>query len=223
MDPDASAYRRSVINALVVLAAVVIALVASALVLPYFSGPNASFQKSVTLSSPEGFTLFLNISSTSISTSGNVNVTSWAVNGSPYISNISAANSWGVLEGGLWTRPCTSGWPIGVGLMQGHYDGNNYTQGKLIPVGSIPILCPVAVVPPHYFAFEPHSSKAFVELAGAPAFWTIRSSLVFGGKSLGPQGLPDSPGPNQLPPGVYTVVAADEWGDVLTTNFRVLS
>jgi len=35
------------------------------------------------------------------------------------------------------------------------------------------------------------------------------------------EGLPAGAGTNQLPSGVYTVIMADEWGDVLTTNFLV--
>jgi hypothetical protein len=51
-----------------------------------------------------------------------------------------------------------------------------------------------------------------VTIGSTPEIWVIQSSLIFGQESIG-QG--------QLPAGVYTALAADEWGDVLVTNFRV--
>ena len=94
--------------------------------------------------------------------------------------------------------------------MEGHYTQDNYTLGTLLPLNSTQPPCPGGSYSPAYFAFEPQTSRALVVLAGKPTFWTIQTVVRFTGTTPG----------YQLPPGVYTAVLADEWGDVLTANFR---
>jgi hypothetical protein len=219
MDPDDVAYRKSVKNMSIVLASIVIVIFAALFIPPYLFPIHDSFQSSVSLGSPEGFTLYLEVNATSVPSPGRVNITVWAANGGGSSLNVTVGESWGVNPDMLWTQTCTPGFPIGVGVMEGHYDQSNYTLGHLLILAAPPILCP-ASFPPSYFDFFPHSSRALVDIRGSPSFWTIAGNLTFSGSSS--TDLPGA-GPDRLPPGVYTVVAADEWGDVLTTNFRVAS
>jgi hypothetical protein len=210
---DDRAYKRSVRNMSIVLAAIVITIFA-ALGYSYLNPVHYNFQKSVSLQTGQSFTLYLNISSTAIPSDGSVNITAWVISTYPSIHNITAANSWAVDSGGLWTRICTSGFPIGVGVMQGHYDSTNVTSGTLLTLIRPAVLCPVQLMTPQWFAFESQSSSALVSVNNNIGTWDIRSAIIFSGTSVVSQGA-------QLTPGVYTVVAADEWGDVLTTNFIV--
>jgi hypothetical protein len=217
MDPDDVAYKKSVRNMSVVLAAIVITIFAALFIPPYVFPAHDTFQSSATVNSAFGFSLNLQINATHLPPGDELSISGWLNNTSSQIDNVSAADSWGVSQGMLWPGSCAEGWPIGLGVMEGHYTQDNYTLGTLIPV-PLPV-CPVSVGTPSYILLEAHSSRALVDLGGTPQFWTIQSNYTFA-YSPG-EGLPGGGATGQLPAGVYTVVLADEWGDVLTTNFLV--
>lgn len=195
----------------VVLAAIVITVFAALFIPPYLFPPHDVFQPSVTAASPFGFTMHLTVNATTVSTGGSVLVTGWLNSTSDYLYNVTAANAWALPQERLWERVCTSGWPIGVGVMEGHYTADNYTLGTLVPIPQPLVACPLQAAAPSYFVFEAHSSKALVSLGGAPAIWNIVTGFTFREYAPG----------YTLPPGVYTAVLADEWGDVLTANFLI--
>lgn len=194
-----------------VLAAIVITVFAAIFIPPYFSPSHNSLQKSASLDSPFGFTLHLEVNSTSIQPGGAILITGWVNSTSANVENVSASNSWAFQQDRLWEKVCTSGWPIGVGVMQGHYTQDNYTLGSLMPIIQPAASCPVSIYTPPYFLFEPRSSKALVTIGGKPDLWIIQTSLAYS------QYMPGY----RLQPGIYTAVLADEWGDVLATNFLV--
>ena len=214
MDPDDLAYRKSVRNMAAVLAAIVITVFAAILVPPYLAPSHDVFEGSVTLPSPFGFNMHLTLNSTSVDPGGAVGNTGWINSTSNSIVNVTAADSWAFSQGRLWQRPCTAGWPIGVGVMKGHYTQDNYSLGSLLPLNQPAYACPVTF-PPQYFLLYPQSSKALASIGGSPALWVLQTGVSFSGRSL----LPGASGP--LAPGVYTAVLADEWGAVLTANFLV--
>jgi hypothetical protein len=207
---DDLAYRKSVRNMSVILAAIVITVFAAIFVPPYLYPPHDVFQSSVSYDSPFEFTLHLRINATSVPHAGAIVLTGWVNSTSSSIENVTAANAWGLPQSRLWGRVCTAGWPIGVGLMKGHYTRDNYTQGTVIPVPQPLASCPVQLSAPRYFLFEAHSSKALVTVGGSTVLWRIQTDFSFRGFSN-----------SALQSGVYTAVVADEWGDVLTTNFLV--
>ena len=193
-----------------VLAAIVITIFAAIFVPPYLFPSHDVFQASTSFDSPFSFTLHLELSSTTLQTNGTLQISGWINSTSDNIENITSSNSWGLQQGLLWRAACASGWPIGLGVMQGHYTSDNYSLGTLLNYTSNtrPLPCPFTSSPT-YFLLEPHSSKALVTLGSGPALWVIQSSFSIGESSAG----------NPMKPGVYTAVVADEWGDVLTANF----
>lgn len=193
-----------------VLAAIVITVFAALFVPPYLNPPRVVYQPSVSVDSPFGFTLHLTFNSTDIKAGGSVLITGWVNSTSASVQNITAGDSWAFPRENLWTRICTPGWPIGLGVMRGHYTQDNYTLGTLIQLPQPLVFCPLQPGIPNYFLLEGHSSKALVTLGGSPAIWTLQTGLTFGG-----------PSGQALQPGVYTAVLADEWGDVLTNIFLV--
>lgn len=207
MDPDDLAYKKSVRNMSLVLAAIAITIFAAIAVSPYVFPATDTFQTSVSYVSAFGFTLHLQVNSTSVPSGGAVMVSGWLNSSSASINNVTASDGWGVGPGGLWTRLCTSGWPIGVGVMAGHYTQDNVTYGTLVQIPQPGASCPVQSATPRYFLLGPHSSRALVDLSGTPQYWVLQSSYSFSAAGLSP--------------GVYTAVLADEWGDVVTTNFAV--
>jgi hypothetical protein len=211
MDPDDVAYGKSVRNMGLVLAAIVITIFAAIFIPPYLNPPHNTFQQSVSYDSGSGFTMYLNQNSTTLGPSGHILFTGWVNSSSDSVENLTAADSWAFPQSSLWEQQCTHGWPIGIGVMSGHYTQDNYTLGTLLQPSISQVQCP-ASGSPQYFLFYPHSFEALASINGNPYRWTIRMSLSFGSESVSP---------NVLPAGVYTAVLADEWGDVLTANFRV--
>ncbi len=213
MDPDDVAYRKSVRNMSLVLAAIVITVFAAIFIPPYLNPPRESFEASVSQDSAFGFTMHLTINATSLASGGGIMLTGWLNSTSASVENVTTADSWALPQERLWGRICTAGWPIGLGIMSGHYTQDNYSSGTLIPLWQPIMYCPAVLGSPQYFLFEPapHSSKALVMLGTSPAIWMIQSDLGFSHDAAG----------GSLQPGIYTAVLADEWGDVLTTNFRV--
>ena len=207
MDPDDLAYKRSVRNMSLVLAAIAVTIFAALVVSPYAFPPSDTFQTSVSYDSAFGFTLHLQINTTDPASGTALQITGWLNSSASSIDNVTASDNWGVAPAGLWTRACTAGWPLGVGIMQGHYTQDNYTMGTLVQVPLTLSSCPTQSSTPGYFLLGPHSSKALVDLDGVPQYWVLQSGFAFG--------------TSHYAPGVYTAVLADEWGDVLTTNFVV--
>lgn len=204
-------YRKSVRNMSIVLAAMAITIFAAIFIPPHFSPAHDVFQSSVSAGTPSGFIMHLTMNATRVGTGGSVLVTGWLNSTSDSLYNITAANAWGLPQNMLWEPPCVSGWPIGIGVMEGHYTADNYTMGTLVPVPKPLTSCPVQAASPSYYVFEKYSSRALVDFGGTPSIWTIQTTFTF------PQYLSGS----GLHPGVYTAVLADEWGDVLTANFLV--
>ena len=204
-------YRNSVRNMSVVLAAIAVTIFAAIFIPPYFSPTHDIFQSSVSAGTPSGFTMHLTMNATRVGAEGGVLVEGWINSTSDSLYNITAANAWALPENLLWENPCTSGWPIGIGVMEGHYTTDNYTLGTLVPAPGPLASCPAQGISPSYFVFEKHSSRALVDFGGTPSIWTIQTSFTFR-QHLSGYGLRQ---------GVYTAVLADEWGDVLTANFLV--
>ena len=202
---------------LVVMALVVFAAI---FVPPYLSPYHDVFQPSVSYDSPYGFTLHLNLNTTSISPAGSVQIEGWVNSSSPAIQNLTVASQWALQEDLLWEDGCTGSWPIGIGIMEGHYTQDNYTLGTLIQITQPLTSCPVSAPPQFILLYPPpHSSQALASVNGNPVHLLLQAGLAFNVRSLAQEPRPGNN--NELPPGVYTVVLADEWGDVLTNNFLV--
>jgi hypothetical protein len=212
-DPDDAAYRKSVRNTVKVLA-VVVAVIAAALILTaYFDVAPDTFQTSTSVASTYPFTMSLAINTTSAQAEDGVSVTAWLNGTSPgsSVDNVTAASEWAFDQTQLvWPR-CQQGFPLGVGVMQGHYTQDNYTLGTLLPIHQSLPPCRESS-PPAWFYFPSQESRVVVFFEGNLTYWNLSVTTDFGPASAV---LP------RLDPGVYTAVAADEWGDLVLTNFNV--
>jgi hypothetical protein len=221
MDSDDVAYRKSERNMAYFLAAIVIVVFAAIFIPPYVNPPSDAFPRSVSYPSGFGFTMNLELNSTSVAPLGHVLLTGWINSTSDSGETINASDSWPYPQSLLWEPPCFSGWPIGVGLMSGHYTQDNYTLGTLLQPNASKAQCPASGSPQYFLLYPNHSSMAAAVVNGNPYRWDLLMSVSLGQYSLTPNTLPGVPGPRGLPAGVYTAVLTDEWGDVLTANFRV--
>ena len=92
--------------------------------------------------------------------------------------------------------------------MRGYYTAENYTLGSVIRIPSPLVSCPVTSNTPSFFIFQPFSSNALVETGGTATVLNLRTALTF---------VPVAAGPGSS--GVYTVICADEWGDLVIAHF----
>jgi hypothetical protein len=209
MDPDDVAYRRSVRNTVVVLAVVVVVLAASiALTLLFDVTPN-TFQTKTSVASTQPLTLTLEVNTTSGAANRGVEISAW-LNGTS-TGNVTANSNWAFDQTKLVYPVCSSGFPLGVGVMQGHYTSDNYSLGTLVSFVLPKQLCPHEQAPA-WFYFASATSRVLVTIGATPVFWVLRVNATVSSASLGV---------SRLAPGVYTAVAADEWGDFVLTNFRI--
>ena len=220
MDPDDVAYRKSVRNMALVLAALAITIFAAIFIPPYLNPSNDVFQTSTSFDSAFGFTMHLQLNTTEVSPTGGLMITGWLNSTSQSIQNVTIMDDWAYSQGGLQEEACIGGWPMGIGVIQGHYTEDNYTLGTLLPLNQTAAGCSVSP-PPQYLLLYPQSSQAQASIGGSLSAWLLRMEFTFGEGSLRNGAIPGVPGPSGLPPGVYTAVLADEWGDVLTANFAV--
>lgn len=212
-DEDEAAYHRSARNMALVLAAMVITVFAALFVPPLVNPPHEQFAPEVYESSPYGFSLYLEVSPTSLGTGGTITVTAWLNNTGGQVDNVTGSSGW--LLPWLSETPCSSGYPvpIGLGVLGGYYTTSNVTSGE--PLAAAPLgPCSSAGPRPPYFAIAPLSTQSIVFYEGALHGWNLSSSFALSGYGNGTKTAFQ---------GVYTVVAGDEWGDLIVTHFKALS
>ena len=142
--------------------------------------------------------------------------------------NITAANLWKYPHDSLnLFNPCGFTSPVGLAILQGYFDSNNFTRGRaLTPYNTgIAYLCTSELYPVAYYLFSPSSNSAQGFNSHGDPLGNQSMSIDFltsgywtGGYGAGP------PGPAQFHPfeGTYTVVVADEWGGITISHFSVI-
>jgi hypothetical protein len=126
-------------------------------------------------------------------------------------NNVSVSNGW-PLQVSL--GPCENVYdqPFGIAVFAGHIDEQNLSEGQRVAIFPI-VACPLFIRLITGYEFQPRSDLAVVlpSSGGAP-------SPLVGSVSLRTDYSPES---RPLPPGTYTVVAADEWGALAFLYFIV--
>jgi hypothetical protein len=159
----------------------------------------------------------LELNGSKIASGAALEVTASDYNPSPAALNVSKGSGWAV--DGLATGGCPSlDLPVGIAVFQGTYTSANVSQAT--PLRIFPMVaCPTLVRYITGYLFQPMSDNATV-LPGSgetPMMAEISVSGTYGtaGNRL-----------NQLTPlspGTYTVVAGDEWGNLVFAYFFVVA
>jgi hypothetical protein len=188
----------------------VFVIIAALVIPPLVNPPHEQLNSFSSVASPFGLILSLEINGTQLAAGQGESLTAWLNSTSSEVANVTSASSWPIGTQGLWTRICTSGWPLGVGIMAGYFTSDNYSLGSLVRVPMPMIGCPVMLGTPGFFLMQPRGSSAIVKVNGALATWNLTSALGVGGSLMSSQRG-----------GVYTAIAVDEWGDIALAHFRV--
>lgn len=173
-----------------------------------------------------GLSLRLGINSTILTTGQNLSVSISDYNSEDTANNMSVASDWPIANLTLYTCG-TIGLPIGVDVLSGNYDKGNLSSGMTLQIveGGI-ASCPDAGSFNSYL-FEPHNDRATFSgncNAGCGVPFYTSETIAISGYWTGGVLLPDSITPtvlHPLPPGEYTVVGGDEWGNEVILHFVV--
>jgi len=139
-------------------------------------------------------------------------------------NNVTASNSWPL--NGLALGPCgTVNYPIGIGIFQGYFTGSNISSaGKPLSIYNPgEYMCPMILTNTGSYEFQPMSDSAQVSgscTSGSCFQLDITSRIDAGGYwNLGLGGRTFE----NFPPGTYTVIGGDEWGQLVILHFVVSS
>ena len=148
-------------------------------------------------------------------TSFEVNATVWNLLSRP--NNVTGVNNYH----GVQVNPLCNTGPATFEVLQGYYTVANFTSGTALSIHGVQnMMCIVPTSALSYYVFQPSSDVFTVPLGqGSSVSMTTRSaaaatSLV----NVYSSGLAN---PEPLPAGIYTVVAADNWGQLAAVHFAV--
>ena len=136
------------------------------------------------------------------------------------VNNVTEADQWAYRQdsvGPCGPDPYTN--PVEFAVVQGHYGQNNYTSSKALPFfnPSIPNGCGEVefLGGPYAYAFQPLSDAfSFPSGSAQPEVGAASVTISTSGYWTGGQnGVVAAFIP--FPPGAYTVIGADEWGDAV--------
>ena len=146
-------------------------------------------------------------------------------------NNVTGADSWPASQANmsLWTgTECPSTLPLGYEILKGNYGENNFTQG-------VPLYLKAQFYMPSCAVYgDGLGNSVFMPLSNQVGRYNTSTSGTWSGFWMG-SGNPGRgnycPGSNSsyncplalnpFAPGTYTVVAADEWGQIVLLSFFV--
>jgi hypothetical protein len=160
---------------------------------------------SVSLKSLDGLTLSLSLDSTTYKPGQTVRMVIDEHNPLSTTVDVPVSDNWTydyLTMGGCGTN----GGYFGIAIFKGSYTSANISEGTPLPFWnySITTACPTTTTPPNGYHFQP-LDDAFVEMSFLNGYWS---------------GNPTAKLKNFIP-GVYTIVAGDEWGASVFLHFTI--
>jgi hypothetical protein len=132
--------------------------------------------------------------------------------------DIPAQNNWSYPN--VSTGPCQT-INYGISILDGFYDKNNVTQGKILNLFDPGIMCPVVQETAKVYEFQPNSGDV-KQVQCKPIEGLQCSTEPYQmGQNYKFNGYWDSGTVQPFKSGIYTLVGADEWGHVAIQHFVV--
>jgi hypothetical protein len=172
---------------------------------------------SASVVSPSGLRLELRLAADN-SSGGSIGITVEEQNTLDHVNNVTAANSWRIPTFSL--RGVYDLWMVGYTIYKGYYDADNFTSRTslaLMEVGSYISCSPCPA--PTYFLFQPTSDNATLSPGSTFPYAESSSTMPINLTEAISGYWTSSDNFVVFPPGIYTVVAADEWGQVAVLHF----
>ena len=184
----------------------------------------SSLDKTASVSSSvSGLELSLSLNSVQLQRGQSIGATVTVFNSLGTVNNVSAASEWPIK--GLTTGACgTLNEPLGLALFQGYYASQNISSAVAALELYYPGVynCP-AILDVKYYLFQPQTYSATIGVTpsfGPQTPYPITVSVGVNGSWTG-SAVNQSAAHHLFSPGIYTVVAGDEWGDILMLHFVV--
>ena len=186
-----------------------------------FNDVNTAFSKSVS-----GLELSLYLDSKTYQQGQQVNILVDEKNTLKTTNTISASTKWPLSR--LGVGPCGPvNYPFGIAIFQGNYTAANVSSATPLQIYQpATYTCPMTLGDISSYVFQPLSDTASV-------FQMSESTAVFNNMEMNTEFEPAPTGYwasnnigavfTHFEPGVYTVVAGDEWGAVVVVHFTVTS
>jgi hypothetical protein len=170
-----------------------------------------SYDRNASADSINGLQLRVGFNTTVLFPGESLQVTVNEFNTLTTLNNVSEASRWPI-QAELGSCPNVYIQPFGIAVYSGRADAQNISQATQLTVFAVKP-CPMFVRLITGYAFQPQSDLAVV-LPGAgaspvPMAANVNISMNYSGQT------------QRLPPGTYTLVAADEWGAMAFLYFIV--
>jgi hypothetical protein len=178
-----------------------------------------SNQSSVTVASQSNLSLTLTLSATNLQYGDLLSISIEGKNTLTKENQIAAADAWPLPS--LSLGPCgTLNYPFGIAILPGNYDSGTLAQGTPLKLNDPNAVynCPIIFAGITAYNFKASSNIADIEVGAstvsteqmilpltAAGFWTGTTQTIF----------------HNFTPGIYTVVAGDEWGAEAVLHFNV--
>jgi hypothetical protein len=202
MEADEIKYRKSVRNTSILIGIVILIIVLSLLIPPIFNPPKKVFGGIGSTESAYGFDLYLKLDKGYIQKGTNITASAWIMNGAGRINNVTAMSNWPLQ--GLYSK-CS---PLAIGIIKGYYEQANITRGSFIDLNNSKSCESENVL---YYLLEPMGTNGIAFYQGGARKVSMNISISLSGYYEEGRFLEFK--------GVYTVVAADEWGDIVLLYF----
>ena len=213
---------------LAMIIAIVVGLVAIVTPLAYYHyyrqptlPPGGLMWQSVAL--PDGLKMYLNITPSRTAQLDYIMINISIINPTAHAVTINAAQDWPI--NGVALGPCgTGGLPMGIAVYGGYYTGSNITAAGTPLAVFEPGVYDCISVYVRSFVFSPYGSSSTQRSDINGSFHVGSYSLsyhwVLSGFWVG-QGTSSSPAVLEpFQPGPYTVVCANEWGQMVILHFN---
>jgi hypothetical protein len=168
-----------------------------------------------------GLSLSLSLDSATYQPGQTVNIAVDEFNTLTKTNNVAAAGNWA--SPGLSVGPCgTLNYPFGIAIFQGYHTAGDLAYAAPLKLDNPNAVynCPMILAEISTYAFQPSGDSADVfQLGGIEPVLTeqMNAQIHLTGYWTGsPNGIL-----NGFAPGVYTVVAGDEWGALVVLHFTV--
>jgi len=183
-----------------------------------FNNGNSATSKSIS-----GLSLSLSLDSKTYQSGQEVGIDIDEKNTLSRTNTITASAKWPV--SGLGVGPCGAlNYPFGIAIFQGNYTAANISSGTLLQIYEPNIYhCPMILTDISSYVFQPLSDSAAVfQMSESTAVFTAGMNTEFEPAPTG-YWASNNVGATftNFEPGVYTVVAGDEWGALVEVHFTV--
>jgi len=173
---------------------------------------------SATLISANGLSLFLSLDSTTYQPGQQVTIVIDETNTLSKTNNVPSSDQWPF--SGLSVSPCgTNGFPFGVAIFQGDYTYTDISNATPLVIYDPSKLYPCPFVPAiTAYDFVPFSDLAAENIDNEPATFAMNQSVT---TTYYWTGSAKNVTQHNFEPGIYSVVAGDEWGNMVVLHFMV--